>query len=85
MEVIDLNMFAFPLHSMDFAPGQLPPPWHAALVKTHWGDKLIGHVSRDATAMEGAEQPQPKTPSAETPAVPKRKPGRPRKGALPLN
>jgi hypothetical protein len=67
----------------DFAHGQLPQQLHAALVQTHLGNKLIGHVSRDSTAIEGAEKPPPKAPSAETPAVPKRKPGRPRKGEEP--
>jgi hypothetical protein len=67
----------------DFAEGQLPQQLHAAMVKTHLGDKVIGHVSRDCTAIEGAEKPQPKAPSVESPAQPKRKPGRPRKGEEP--
>ena len=40
------------------------------------GDTLIGHVSRDSTAIEGRERPAPKL-TAETP---KRKRGWPRKG-----
>ena len=39
------------------------------------GDHLVGHVSRDATAIEARERPAPK-PRAEKP---KRR-GRPRKG-----
>ena len=30
------------------------------MVKTHAGPKLVGHVSRDATAMEAPERPAPK-------------------------
>ncbi len=50
---------------------------HAALVAETLGDALIGHVSRDATAIEARETPAP-TPKARTP---NRKRGRPRKGA----
>ena len=39
--------------------------------------QLVGHVSRDATAIEGREKPTPKPKQA---AEPKRKRGRPRKG-----
>ena len=40
-------------------------------------EQLVGHVSRDATAIEGREQP---TAKPKQPAKPKRKRGRPRKG-----
>ena len=40
-------------------------------------DHLVGHVSRDSTAIEGREQP---TPKPEQPDKPKRKRGRPRTG-----
>ncbi|MDR2364590.1 MAG: transposase [Zoogloeaceae bacterium] len=33
---------------------------HEALVKQTLGDKLIGHLSRDATAIEARERPQPR-------------------------
>jgi hypothetical protein len=33
---------------------------HEALIKETLGDKLIGHLSRDATAIEARERPQPK-------------------------
>ena len=49
---------------------------HKALVEEALGDTLIGHVSRDSTAIEGREKPEPKL-AAE---APKRKRGRPRKG-----
>ncbi len=50
---------------------------HAALVAETLGDALIGHVSRDSTAIEARETPAPK-PKARTP---NRKRGRLRKGA----
>jgi hypothetical protein len=62
-----------------FAQRQLPQQIHAHLVKTHAGPKLVGHISRDATAIEVAER------SAAKPVVPPsppRKCGRPRKGEV---
>ncbi len=56
---------------------RLPERMHAALVAETLGDALIGHVSRDPTAIEARETPAP-TPKARTP---NRKGGRPRKGA----
>jgi len=63
-----------------FAEGQLPQKLHEAMVRTHRGDRLVGHVSRDATAIEGAERPQPKPQPVAAPEVPPRKRGRPRQG-----
>ena len=40
-------------------------------------EQLVGHVSRDATAIEGRERA---TPKPKQPAKPKRKRGRPRRG-----
>ena len=40
-------------------------------------DHLVGHISRDSTAIEGREKPARSRPQ---PAAPKRKPGRPPKG-----
>ena len=40
-------------------------------------DHLVGHISRDSTAIEGREKPAPKPAQ---PPAPKRKRGRPRKG-----
>ena len=50
---------------------------HDALVHEHLRTALIGHVSRDATAIEGREKPVKKVKQAKTP----RKKGRPAKGA----
>jgi len=61
-----------------FAKGQLPQIAHKNLIETHLGDRLIGHVSIDATAIDGREAPVKKTeePSQEGTA---KKRGRPSK------
>ena len=55
----------------------LPSRLHQALLDNTMQDHLVGHISRDSTAIEGREKPAPKPPQ---PAAPKRKRGRPRKG-----
>jgi hypothetical protein len=64
-----------------FAEGELPQRVHAALVQTQQGDKLVGHISRDATAIAGHERAVPKPASAAPPSPPKKR-GRPRKGEV---
>lgn len=59
-----------------FAQDQLPQQIHAHMVQTHAGPKLVGHISRDATAIEAPERPTPKPPPA--PSASKKR-GRPRK------
>ena len=61
-----------------FSQNQLAQNIHEAMIKTHYGSKLAGHVSRDATAIEVREKPAKKIKS-DMPPMPKRKPGRPRK------
>ena len=39
----------------EYSHGCLPQKIHEAMVKEHCGDKLVGHVSRDATAIEARE------------------------------
>jgi hypothetical protein len=63
----------------EFAAGNLPQSVHEAMIKKHCGEKLAGHISRDSTAIESREKPT-KTPK--TPAEPKAKRGRPRKGEV---
>ncbi len=58
----------------EFAERALPARLHEAVVRQALGDRLIGHVSRDSTAIEAREKPQPRAPK------PKRRRGRPRKG-----
>ncbi len=61
-----------------FAADQLPQQIHEHLVRTHAGPKLVGHVSRDATAIAVRERPAPKV-APPTPAAPHPR-GRPRRG-----
>ena len=60
-----------------FAHDQLPQRIHENMVQVHAGPKLVGHVSRDATAIEAPERPAAKPEAA--PKAP-RKRGRPKKG-----
>ena len=43
-----------------FAEGALPSRLHEALIENTMQEQLVGHVSRDATAIEGREQPTAK-------------------------
>ena len=52
---------------------------HEVLVSTTLETSLVGHVSRDSTAIEAREKPAPKE---ERKAKPKRRRGRPRKGEV---
>jgi len=61
----------------EFAASQLPARLHEALIQATQGERLIGHIARDATAIEAREQTVRKKPQ---PRHPKRKRGRPRKG-----
>lgn len=60
-----------------FAADELPQQIHAHMVKVHAGPKLVGHISRDATAIEAPERPLAK-PAPVTKAPRKR--GRPKQG-----
>ena len=74
-----------------FAEGQLATRVHEALIKEHLGDELIGHLSRDGTAIEARERPvrvtapvvEASAPSStpETPIQAKKR-GRPRRGDI---
>ena len=64
---------AFDTFARDGRPQQI----HETLIKTHYGDKLAGHVSRDATAVHAREKTAPK-PKA-TPDRKRGKRGRRRK------
>jgi len=67
----------------EFAASALPARVHEALIKTTHADRLVGHISRDSTAIEARERPAPKPASKPAPAAPQRKRGRPRKGEAP--
>jgi len=67
-----------------FAERKLAERVHEALIKEHLGGTLIGHISRDGTAIAARERPTrpvptEKTERADTPS-PKRQRGRPRRG-----
>ena len=62
----------------EFAFSGLGDAVHAALVDTHLSDELIGHVARDATAIEGNEKPLKKEKKEKKP----KKRGRPKKGEV---
>ncbi len=61
----------------EFAEGRLAERVHEALIKAHLGDALIGHLSRDGTAIKARERP---TKTAPPVAAPASKRGRPRHG-----
>lgn len=42
----------------EFAAGKLAERVHEALIHEHLGDELIGHLSRDGTAIEARERPK---------------------------
>ena len=62
---------------VEFADTQLPQRVHEALIGNTHHDRLVGHLSRDSTAIEAREKP---ATTDKAPPPPKRKRGRPRKG-----
>lgn len=65
----------------EFSTQGLVQQVHEALIKSQLSDQLIGHIARDATAIEGREKPLKPQEKAAVPARP-RKRGRPRKGEV---
>jgi hypothetical protein len=63
----------------EFAKQELGDRVHQALVEQRLKPELVGHISRDATAIEGREKPLAKPPTSK--AAP-RKRGRPRRGEV---
>src|SRR5439155_307051 len=66
----------------EFADSALPSRLQAALIQHTHPDRLVGHVSRDSTAIEAREKPTKTRPPAAPVAPPPRKRGRPRKDAV---
>ena len=60
----------------EFAQGDLGAVVHEAMIRSRYGDKLAGHISRDSTAIRGREKATKKARKNTR----KRKRGRPRKG-----
>ena len=63
----------------EFAASALPSRLHEALIQDTQADRLVGHISRDSTAIEAREKPATSDKPAPE-AKPKGKRGRPRKG-----
>ncbi len=59
------------------AATQWPQRVHEALIRKTHHDRWVGHLSRDATAIEAREKP---AEQEQPPEPPKRRPGRPKKG-----
>jgi hypothetical protein len=53
----------------EFAEARLAERVHEALIKDHLGDELIGHISRDGTAIAAREHPLQRTTTAVEPAA----------------
>jgi hypothetical protein len=51
-----------------FAEDQLPQRIQEAMIKEHYGNKIAGHISRDATAIHAREKAAKKNPKPEPPA-----------------
>lgn len=74
----------------EFAASSLPARVHEALIRKTHKDRLVGHISRDATAIEARERPVKRSRCAScgsaalktqpAPATAPRKRGRPKKG-----
>lgn len=60
----------------EFAASELPGRMHEALIGRAFEDRLVGHIARDATAIQGRE----KAVEPAQPEAPGRKPRRPRRG-----
>ncbi|MGH9931370.1 MAG: transposase [Pyrinomonadaceae bacterium] len=62
----------------EFAKSQLPERVHAAVIEKYEAARLVGHISRDATAIEGRERAAKKAKKAKEipePKLPRRKKG----------
>jgi hypothetical protein len=65
-----------------FAASELLQRVHARMIKDTLGDQLIGHISRDSTAIDARESIAKQDKTEVSPAKPKGKPGRPKKGEV---
>ena len=71
----------------EFATSELMQRVHAQMIEDNLGEQLIGHISRDSTAIDARESIAKKDKIEEEAAKalaakPKRKPGRPKKGEV---
>ena len=63
----------------EFAASRLPARLHQALIEATQGERLVGHIARDSTAIEAREQTVRGKPAPPRPML-ERKRGRPKKG-----
>lgn len=63
----------------EYAESRLPERVHEALIRNSYEEQLVGHISRDSTAIEAREKPEKKA-STETQEKKPKKRGRPKKG-----
>ena len=63
----------------EFAQSRLPERVHERLIQQSYANELVGHLSRDSTAIEAREKPKKKVATREDKKSPARR-GRPRKG-----
>ncbi len=61
----------------EFAKSRLPERVHQALIEQHLGEQIVGHLSRDSTAISAREKPEKKIAAKDKKP---RKRGRPKKG-----
>ena len=76
-----LREYLFSRAFAGFARQDLPARVHEALIRTQLGDGVMGHVSRDSTAIQARETPV-KVAQEAAPKPAPRKRGRPRKGEV---
>jgi len=63
----------------EFSESRLPELVHKHLITEHLGSQVVGHISRDSTAIHSREKPQAKPKPKEKALVAKKR-GRPKKG-----
>jgi hypothetical protein len=66
----------------EFSTSELMQRVHARMIEDTLGEQLIGHISRDSTAIEARESIAKKDKATAIPAKPKNKRGRPAKGEV---
>ena len=67
-----------------FSEGSFPHCIHESMVKVNYKEKIVGHLSRDSSAIKGREKSNKKVSVKADVIVPKRKRGRPKKGEIPI-
>ena len=66
----------------EFAETELPAQIHKTIIKRAYAEQIVGHNSRDSTAIEAREKPLKKEKKSQKTVSKKRNKGRPRKGDI---